>query len=103
TARLPAGAGGADFDRAAGEVGEESAAIWERPALWTQTNNTLGWLIGLREGWYCRRPRIRNFLSQRGGARSPFELEGFAVRGIKRISGASLTRLELLTAVSARK
>ena len=36
------GAGRADDDAVAGVVGESAAAIWERPALWTQTNRTSG-------------------------------------------------------------
>ena len=45
------GPGGADLDGVAGEVpASQPAAIWERPALWTQTNRTEGLAvaIGLR-------------------------------------------------------
>ena len=42
------GAGGADLDASPARGGRSSAAaIWERPALWTQTNRTSGmWLTG---------------------------------------------------------
>ena len=38
------GAGGADLDPSPAEVVRNPAAIWERPALWTQTNRTVGFL-----------------------------------------------------------
>ena len=68
TASAGVGAGGADLDARRAWWSRSAAAIWERPALWTQTNRTGGAVVS-GDVLPVRRRRV-------GGVEPPAQPEG---------------------------